>query len=216
MSVTETCMIESDPALVLTAGITDPEQVQLLCADFFAREKEKEASYKKLPGLDLPYIYIAMMAGVPEVELEKGIPGTEPSENETPTKETSPKPKFETKEQNIPNPVRKDTERRPKEETRRQPSSQVPDYHKETYNKRDTHRETTAHNDMSHREMNSHRDKGYHKETHYNSSPTNHSHSGYSSRSVSSGHSHSNQHYSYPDPHLHRRQGSMSLYSTFV
>ena len=89
MSVTETCMIESDPALVLSAGITDPEQVNQLCADFFAREKEKEASYKKLPGLDLPYIYIAMMAGVPEVELEKGIPGPEPSE-ETPSNEEVP------------------------------------------------------------------------------------------------------------------------------
>ena len=208
-------MIESDPALVLTAGITDPEQVQMLCADFFAREKEKEASYKKLPGLDLPYIYIAMMAGVPEVELEKGIPGTEPSENETSTKESSPKTNFETNDQIISNPVRKDNEKRSKEDTRRQPSSQAPDYPKETYNRRAaTHRETTARNDTlsqketPHREMNSHRDTSYQKETsHHNSSPTNHSHSGYSSRSMSSGHSHSNQHYSYPDPHLHRRQG---------
>ena len=210
-------MIESDPALVLTAGITDPDQVQMLCADFFAREKEKEASYKKLPGLDLPYIYIAMMAGVPEVELEKGIPGMEPSENETSAKETAPKTKLEPKEQTTPDPdpVRKDNDRRHREENRRQPSSQAPEYPKETYNKRTTtHREPPAHNDTlpykdtSHREMNSHRDSSYHRETpHHNSSPSNHSHSGYSSRSMSSGHSHSNQHYSYPDPHVHRRQG---------
>ena len=120
MSVTETCMIESDPALVLTAGITDPEQVQMLCADFFAREKEKEASYKKLPGLDLPYIYIAMMAGVPEVELEKGIPGTSPAENEKEaSREEHPRKASEHKEHTTAGPGRRENERRSKETGRR-------------------------------------------------------------------------------------------------
>ena len=117
-------MIESDPALVLTAGITDPEQVQMLCADFFAREKEKEASYKKLPGLDLPYIYIAMMAGVPEVELEKGIPGASPNENDketSPPREDHPKKVSEHKEYTTTSPGRRDNEKRSKESGRRHP-----------------------------------------------------------------------------------------------
>ena len=115
-------MIESDPALVLTAGITDPEQVQMLCADFFAREKEKEASYKKLPGLDLPYIYIAMMAGVPEVELEKGIPGTSPNEKEA-SREEHPKRVSDHKEHTPASPGRREHEKRSKETGRRQPHS---------------------------------------------------------------------------------------------